>query len=151
MRRDGRPRALVIQAASGAGKSSYMRAGLWARLDRDPDFAALTVLRPANGILKGPHGLGRKLAERLSSPGHPTNPGDIHAQLVMPDENQAASDFNKLMAMVAAQACEQRRTGDKNAAAPALLLAIDQAEELFGADDEAESRRFLFLVANLTT
>ena len=60
-----------------------------------------------------------------------------------------ASDFNKLMSLVAAQASEQRRIGDKNAATPALLLAIDQAEELFASDDEAESPRFLFLVANL--
>jgi formylglycine-generating enzyme required for sulfatase activity len=149
MRRNGRPRALVIQASSGAGKSSYMRAGLWARLDRDPDFAAVAVLRPAKGILKGSDGLGRKLAERLSRPDRPINPGDIHAQLLAPDEKQAVSDFKKLIAMVAAQACEQRRIGDKNAAAPALLLAIDQAEELFASGDEAESQRFLFLIANL--
>jgi formylglycine-generating enzyme required for sulfatase activity len=149
MRRNGRPRALVIQAASGAGKSSYMRAGLWARLARDPDFVAVAALRPAKGILKGPHGLGRKLAERLSCPARPVNPGDVHAQLLAPDEKEAASDFNKFMAMVAAQACEQRRMSDKNAAAPALLLAIDQAEELFASDDQAESQRFLFLVASL--
>ena len=57
LRRNGRPRLLVIQAASGAGKSSYLRAGLWPRLDRDPDFAPLAVLRPAQGILTRPEGL----------------------------------------------------------------------------------------------
>jgi TIR domain len=39
MRKRRSPRLLVIVAASGAGKSSYLRAGLWPRLQRDPDFA----------------------------------------------------------------------------------------------------------------
>ena len=68
LRRNGRPRLLVIQAASGAGKSSYLRAGLWPRLNRDADFAPLAILRPAQGILTGPEGLGRKLAALLSQP-----------------------------------------------------------------------------------
>ena len=38
---------LVIQAASGAGKSSFLKAGLWPRLARDPDFVPLAILRPA--------------------------------------------------------------------------------------------------------
>jgi formylglycine-generating enzyme required for sulfatase activity len=149
MRRNGRPRVLVIQAASGAGKSSYLRAGLWPRLDRDPDFAPLAVLRPAKGILTGPTGFGRKLASRLSRLDHPINPGDIHAELTAADATQAASDFNKLMSMAAAQACERRRIGNKEAPPPALLLAIDQGEELFAPEGAAESQRFLFLVANL--
>ena len=37
---------LVIEAASGAGKSSFLKAGLWPRLSRDPDFVPLAILRP---------------------------------------------------------------------------------------------------------
>ena len=59
MRKRRAPRLLVIQAASGAGKSSFLRAGLWPRLSRDPDFAPLAILRPALGIMTGPDGLGR--------------------------------------------------------------------------------------------
>jgi WD40 repeat protein len=149
MRRNGRPRFLVIQAASGSGKSSYLRAGLWPRLERDLDFAPLAIVRPAKGILTGPQGLGRKLAERLSRPGAPVLAGDIHARLMAADASKAADEFMKLAVMAAAQALEQRRIGDQKARAPALTLAIDQAEELFAPENEEESSRFLFLVANL--
>jgi formylglycine-generating enzyme required for sulfatase activity len=149
MRRNARPRALVIQAASGAGKSSYLRAGLWPRLVRSPDFAPLAILRPANGILTGPEGFGHRLAAVLSRPDHPINPGDVHAKLMGQDPKQAATDFAGLLAAVSKQAHEQRLLGDKEASPPALLLAIDQAEELFASDEQEESRRFLFLVSNL--
>jgi hypothetical protein len=62
LRKRRSPRLLVIQAASGAGKSSFLRAGLWPRLARDPDFAPLCILRPALGILTGPDGVGRKVS-----------------------------------------------------------------------------------------
>jgi hypothetical protein len=38
LRRVPSGRILVIQAASGAGKSSFLKAGLWPRLGRDPEF-----------------------------------------------------------------------------------------------------------------
>ena len=149
MRRNGRPRFLVIQAASGAGKSSYLRAGLWPRLERDPDFAPLAIVRPAKGILTGPQGLGRKLAERLSRPGAPVLAGAIHTRLMAADASKAADEFVKLAVMAAGQALEQRRIGDQKARPPALVVAIDQAEELFAPENEEESDRFLFLVAHL--
>ena len=149
IRRNGRPHILVIQAASGAGKSSYLRAGLWPRLDRDPDFALVAILRPAKGILTGPDGLGRKLAARLSRPNRPINPGDIHAQLMAQDAAKASADFNKLMMEVAEQAHEQRQVGDKKARTPALIIAIDQTEELFAAEDATENERFLILLSKL--
>jgi len=149
LRRDGRPRLLVIQASSGAGKSSYLRAGLWPRLDRDSDFAPLCIVRPAQGILTGPEGLGRKLAARLSRPGSPVNAGDIHAQLMSADPAKATASFVQVMQLAAGQALEERRIGDQDARAPALLLAIDQAEELLASDDAEESQRALFLLAKL--
>ena len=56
MRRTMTSRVLVVQAASGAGKSSFLRAGLWPRLQRDPDFNPLAILRPATGIITGDTG-----------------------------------------------------------------------------------------------
>jgi formylglycine-generating enzyme required for sulfatase activity len=151
LRRNGRPRLLVIQSASGAGKSSYLRAGLWPRLGRDSDFAPLAIVRPAQGILTGPEGLGRKLALWLSRPGAPVNAGDVHAKLTAADETTAADALRQYMATISQQACEGRRIGDQNARPPALVIAVDQAEELFSSDDAAESQRFMFLLAKLTT
>lgn len=149
LRRNGRPRLLVIQSASGAGKSSYLRAGLWPRISRDSDFAQIAILRPAQGILTGPEGLGRKLALQLSQPGAAINAGDIHARLMAGDAAKAATDFGKLMAALATQALEQRQVSDPKARTPALILAVDQAEELLTAEDAAESHRFILLLANL--
>jgi hypothetical protein len=149
LRRNSRPRLLVVQAASGAGKSSYLRAGLWPRLDRDPDFAPIAVLRPAQGILTGPEGLGRRLAAQLSRPARTVSPGEIHAQLMAAELSRAAEQFLALISQVAGQMHERRRIGDPGARAPALVLAVDQAEELLSADEAAESERFLFLLANL--
>ncbi|MEJ0050154.1 MAG: TIR domain-containing protein [Methylovirgula sp.] len=145
--RNGSPNLLAIQASSGAGKSSFLRAGLWPRLCRDPNIAPLAILRPAQGILTGPEGLGLKLAVRLSRPGSPINPGDVYTSLMAENEAQAATKFSRMMADAAAQAYEERRISKPDAAMPALVFAIDQAEELFLPENEAESRRFLRLLA----
>jgi hypothetical protein len=57
--RDGAPeRMLVILGASGAGKSSFLRAGLLARLKRDTErFVVLPTVRPGRAALSGPTGL----------------------------------------------------------------------------------------------
>ncbi len=149
LRRRESPRFLAIQAASGAGKSSYLRAGLWPRLSRDPDCAPLAILRPLQGILTGPEGLGQKLAAKLSRPGAPVNPGDIYTRLIADDLSKAAADFARFMKTAAEQAHDQRRVGDPGAPPPALVIAIDQAEELLAPENAAESQRLLVLVAAL--
>jgi WD40 repeat protein len=149
LRRNANPRFLAIQAASGAGKSSFLRAGLWPRLCRDADYAPLAVVRPAQGILTGPEGLGRKLAPRLSRPGRPVNPGDIHTRLLADDAANTIAEFTKLMTEAAAQANEERRIVNPSAPPPALIIAIDQAEELLAPEDAEESQRFLALLARL--
>jgi formylglycine-generating enzyme required for sulfatase activity len=149
LRRDGRPNMLVIEAASGAGKSSFLRAGLWPRLERDPDVVPLAILRPATGILTGPEGLGRKLAARLSRSDRPVNPGDVHAQLMAADLEAAATGFSTRIGLVIEQAQERRQISQKDARKPALLLAVDQAEELLSPEDETETTRFLSLLAKL--
>ena len=66
--RDGAPeRMLAILGASGAGKSSFLRAGLLARLKRDTErFLVLPTVRPGRAALSGPTGLRRTLG--LSGP-----------------------------------------------------------------------------------
>lgn len=49
---------LVVLGASGSGKSSFLRAGVLARLRRDKEnFYILEILRPENDALEGNHGL----------------------------------------------------------------------------------------------
>ncbi len=144
MRKRRAPRLLVIVAASGAGKSSYLRAGLWPRLQRDPDFAPLAILRPALGILSGPDGVGRRMAPFFAHYGKTKVPGDINAQLT---GISATSALSSLIAEASQLAANARRAGDPDARAPAPLIAIDQGEELFAAENKAESDRFLTLLA----
>jgi formylglycine-generating enzyme required for sulfatase activity len=148
MRRRHSPRLLVIVAASGAGKSSYLRAGLWPRLKRDPDYAPLAMLRPAQGILTGPDGLGRQLARWFGRHGRVKLPGDIHTAMARSDE-EAAAALGQLLAEAAALATTARRAGAQEARPPAPLLAIDQSEELFTAENASESERFLRLLATV--
>src|SRR5205085_2424251 len=55
-------RMLVILGASGAGKSSFLKAGLIARLKRDEEnFLVLPVIRPERAALSGAHGLAASL------------------------------------------------------------------------------------------
>jgi hypothetical protein len=49
-------RILTIMAASGVGKSSFLRAGLWPRLTLQSGVAPLVILRPGAGIISGRDG-----------------------------------------------------------------------------------------------
>lgn len=147
MRKRRSPRLLIIQAASGAGKSSFLRAGLWPRLKRDPDFVPLAILRPAQGILTGPDGLAQRVVPWFERQRKKKVPGDIEASLLSPDKALAAAALADLLSEATALATAVRRAGVVDARPPAPLIGVDQGEELFASENAAEAERFLALLA----
>lgn len=143
---------LVIQAASGAGKSSFLKAGLWPRLARDPEFLPLAIVRPASGILTGDHGLGRQLAAHFAAKGamgaNAITPAIIHRELLK-SEDAARAYLARLIDQATEAAQATLRLGSPDAPRPTPIIAVDQAEELFAAQDHEESSRFLKIAAGL--
>jgi hypothetical protein len=122
-RRDG-SRVLTIIAASGVGKSSFLRAGLWPRLARQSGVAPLVILRPGAGIMFGREGgLIHSLSDWFQRAGRRVSPGDLRSRFA------GRSTLEGLASVLTdtAQATGEGRT---------LILAIDQAEELFDTSDQ---------------
>ncbi|MEO0817959.1 MAG: toll/interleukin-1 receptor domain-containing protein [Pseudomonadota bacterium] len=122
MRDGSSKRVLVIAAASGAGKSSFLKAGLLARLQRDTDnFLVLPTMRPGRDALSGPEGLLVALGVEAS-----------------PDTEEALDAHLKALQSQAARRITELtgRTADASQTPkPSIILPIDQGEEFFSADN----------------
>ncbi|HXO71189.1 MAG TPA: toll/interleukin-1 receptor domain-containing protein, partial [Bradyrhizobium sp.] len=125
-RRDG-SRILTIIAASGVGKSSFLRAGLWPRLSRQSGLAPLVMLRPGAGIISGRDGgFIHLLSDWFRRAGRSVAPGDLRASFT-------GRRIDEGLALLLGEA--------KNAAGDGrtLIIGIDQAEELFDTSDEIKA------------
>jgi formylglycine-generating enzyme required for sulfatase activity len=152
IRHRGSPRLLVIQAASGAGKSSFLRAGLWPRLGRAAEFVPLAIVRPATGIITGQHGLGRGLSHWFCERRRQVAPGTIDAELMAGDAAIGAQRLASHMSAAVALVAEERALNLAEGQAPSRLsplIAIDQGEELFAAEDATQNNRFLDMMGYL--
>jgi formylglycine-generating enzyme required for sulfatase activity len=152
IRHRGSPRLLVIQAASGAGKSSYLRAGLWPRLGRTAEFLTLAVVRPATGIITGQRGLGQGLSQWFGERRRHVAPGTIHAELMAGDAAAGAQRLAAHMSAAVALVAQELAVNLAEDQAPSRLsplIAIDQGEELFAAEDAAQSDRFLDMMGHV--
>lgn len=137
-RKQAGPRLLVLQGASGSGKSSLLRAGVLPRLRRaGREWLVLPPLRPRGQPLQA---LAQALAVAL---GQAADWRALHQQLL------ATADPSALGGLLAGWIADLRVAG--GAPEAQLLLPIDQGEELFTVAEEQERQRFLEVLAAALT
>ncbi len=127
----GGPRLLTLLAASGTGKSSFLRAGLLPRLRRDPkNWIILSPIRPGRQPVD-------ELARTLShSLGGNSDWRDIRDQL------NGAARLESLRRIA-----EDLRTAARSYQAQ-ILIPIDQGEELFKVTPQDEAQRFFEVLSS---
>lgn len=131
----------IILGASGAGKSSFLRAGLWPRLKRDDrHFLSLPVIRPERAAISGQSGLLESLEKTFREYKVPKTRAILRETLAKPD------GFVDLIAEV--QALAQKRLGS-GAPPPTVVIGIDQAEEIFSKEGTEEAGHLLEFIGRL--
>src|SRR5262245_17693321 len=148
--RTGVERMLVILGASGSGKSSFLRAGLWPRLKRDDrTWLPLPIIRPERAVLSGQFGLAQALQSVMNAPAFvdeirkrdlPRSRAGIQEFIETAEDGLA-----KIFAALASIAHVPSLSGE-TAPPPTIVLAVDQGEELFNEDGRAEAKRFIAML-----
>ncbi len=136
---------LTILGASGAGKSSFLRAGLLPRVDRElGHFRSLPVIRPLRAAITGHMGLLNALTSAFDA----ANLQIPRSQLQLAVEGGAPT-LSPYLSQLAKHSALKKSGNNLGRALPSLVLAVDQAEELFQTEAGAEAAQLLMLVRDL--
>ena len=139
LREQGVDRMLVILGASGSGKSSFLRAGLWPRLARDDlHFLPLPVIRPENAVLNGEFGLLTSLESAFRERNLHKSRATIRTAL------QESGGLVRLLGEL--QQLARSGLGPERPP-PTMVIPIDQGEELSSAEGRPEAEDFLAKLA----
>jgi len=145
--RAGVDRTLVILGASGSGKSSFFRAGLWPRLKRDDrTWLPLPTIRPERAVISGKYGLVESLQQVISAAPFvdgfrqrdlPRSRAEIQ-DFIDKTEGGLAKIFTALRDIAQVPGLSAETTP-----LPTIILSVDQGEELFNEDGRDEAGRFI--------
>ena len=139
------PRFLVILGSSGAGKSSFLRAGLIPRLARDDrNFLPLPVVRPERAAISGDAGLVNCLARAFQQSKLHRTRASIKGSVGL-----GAAHIASLLTELASNWDHHWSEDGAVDRPPTLILPIDQGEEIFAAEGGEESGPFLTLLRDL--
>jgi formylglycine-generating enzyme required for sulfatase activity len=143
LREAAAPRLLVILGASGAGKSSFLRAGLLPRLKRDDrNFLPVPIIRPERAALYGETGLLPALEAAFSAANIPLKRSDLRVAI-----EAGAGKLRVLLKALIDKATPSAL--DVKLKRPTLVISIDQGEELFLAEGQDEAQALLALLRDL--